>query len=51
MFEVSNVEESDGVFENAQVDVSDAFDYDDVESTEFVVRASLDARLFLLRLM
>ena len=48
MFEVANVVEGDGVFENAEVDVSDVFDCDDVESTEFGVRDSIVA---ILRLM
>ncbi|XP_015764203.1 PREDICTED: uncharacterized protein LOC107343152 [Acropora digitifera] len=41
VFEVSNVEESDVVFEDAQVDVCDILDHDDVKITEFVVNDSV----------
>ena len=40
VFEVANVEESDVVFEDAQVDVCDVLDHDDVKITEFVVNDS-----------
>ena len=36
VFEVANLEESDVVFKDAQVDVCDVLDHDDVKSTEFV---------------
>ena len=41
VFEVANVEESDVVFEDAQVDVCDVLDHDDVKITEFVVNDSV----------
>ena len=41
MFEVANVEESDVVFEDAQVNVCDVLDHDDVKITEFVVNDSV----------
>ena len=41
VFEVTNVEESDVVFEDAQVDVCDVLDHDDVKITEFVVNDSV----------
>ena len=37
LFEVANVEESDVASEDAQVDVCDVLDHDDVKITEFVV--------------
>ena len=40
VFEVANVEESDVVFEDAQVHVCDVLDHDDVKITEFVVNDS-----------
>ena len=43
MFEVANVEESDLVFEDAQVDMCDGLDHDDVKITEFVVNDSVVA--------
>ena len=43
VFEESDVEESDGVFEDAQVDVCDVLDHDDVKITEFVVNDSIVA--------
>ena len=43
VFEVANVEESDVVFEDAQVDVCDVLDHDDVKITEFVVNDSIVA--------
>jgi len=43
VFEVANVEESDVVFEDAQVDVCDVLDHDDVKITEFVVNDSVVA--------
>ena len=43
VFEVTNVEESDVVFEDAQVDVCDVLDHDDVKITEFVVNDSVVA--------
>ena len=43
VFEVANVEESDVVFEDAQVDVCDVLDYDDVKITEFVINDSVVA--------
>ena len=47
MFEVANVEESDVVFEDAQVDVYDVLDHDDVKITEFVVNDSVVAGSYL----
>ena len=41
MFEVANLEESDVVFEDAQVDVYDVLDHDDVKITGFVVNDSV----------
>ena len=41
VFEVANVEESDVVFEDAQVDVCDVLDHNDVNVTEFVVNDSI----------
>ena len=41
MFEVANLEESDDVFEDAQVDVCDVLDHDDVKITESVVNDSI----------
>ena len=41
VFEVANVEESDVAFEDAQVDVCDVLDHDDVKITEFVVNDSI----------
>ena len=43
VFEVASVEESDVVFENAQVDVCDVLDHNDAKVTEFVVNDSLVA--------
>lgn len=43
VFEVANVEESDVVFEDAQVDVRDVLDHDDVKNTELVVNDSVVA--------
>ena len=43
VFEVSNVEESDVVFEDAQVDVCDVLHHDDVKITKFVVNDSVVA--------
>ena len=43
MFEVANLEETDVVFEDAQVDVCDVLDHDDVRITEFVVNDSVAA--------
>ena len=43
VFEVANVEESDVVFEDAQVDVCNVLDQDDVMITEFVVNDSVVA--------
>ena len=43
VFEVANVEESDVVFEDAQVDVYDVLDHDDVKITEFIVNDSVVA--------
>ena len=43
VFEVANLEESDEVFENAQVYVYDVLDHDDVKITEFVVNDSIVA--------
>ena len=43
VFEVANVEESDVVFEDAQVDVCDVLDHDDVKITGFVVNDSIVA--------
>ena len=43
VFEVASVEESDVVFEDAQVDVCDVLDHDDVKITEFVVNDSVVA--------
>ena len=43
VFEVANVEESDVVFEDAQVDVCDVLDHDDVKITELVVNDSIVA--------
>ena len=43
MFEVANLEEGDVVFEDAQVDVCDVLDHDDVRITEFVVNDSIVA--------
>ena len=40
VFEVANVEESDVVFEDAQVDVCDVLDHDDVKITELLVNDS-----------
>ena len=47
VFEVANVEESDVVFEAAQVDVCDVLVHDDVEITEFVVNDSIVAGSYL----
>ena len=47
VFEVANVEESDVVFENAQVDWYDVLDHDDVKITEFVVNLSRSTRMAL----
>ena len=41
MFEVANLDESDDVFEDAQVDVCDVLDHDDVKITESVVNDSI----------
>ena len=38
VFEIANLEESDVVFEDAQVDACEVLDHDDVRVTEFVVR-------------
>ena len=43
VFEVANVEESGVVFDDAQVDVCDVLDHDDVKITEFVVDNSIVA--------
>ena len=43
VFEVANVEESDVIFEDAQVDVCDVLDHDDVKITDFVVNDSIVA--------
>ena len=43
MFEVANLEESDVVFEDAQVVVCDVLDHDDVTITEFVINDSVVA--------
>ena len=43
VFEVTNVEESDVVFEDARVDLCDVLDHDDVMITEFVVNDSIVA--------
>ena len=43
VFEVANVEESDVVFEDAEVDACDFLDHDDVKMTEFVVNDSVVA--------
>ena len=43
VFEVADVEESDVVFEHAQVDVYDVLDHDDVKITEFIVNDSVVA--------
>ena len=43
VFEVANVEEGDVVFEDAQVDVYDVLDHDDVKITEFIVNDSVVA--------
>ena len=43
VFEVANVEESDVVFEDAQVDAYDVLDHDDVKITEFIVNDSVVA--------
>ena len=43
VFEVANVEESNVVFEDAQVDVYDLLDRDDLKITEFVVNDSVVA--------
>ena len=43
VFEVANVEERDVVFDDAQVDVCDVLDHDDVKITEFVVNDSIVA--------
>ena len=40
VFEVANVEESDVVFEDAQVDLCDVLDHDDVKITELLVNDS-----------
>ena len=42
-FEVANLEESDAVFEHAQVDVCDVLDHDHVKITELVVIDSIVA--------
>ena len=49
VFEVANVEESDVVFEDAQVDVCDVLDHDDVKITEFVVNDSIVAGSHLIK--
>ena len=41
MFEVVNLEESDVIFENAQVDVCDVLDQDDIKSAESVISDSI----------
>ena len=41
VFEVANLEESDDVFGDAQVDVCDVLDHDDVKITESVVNDSI----------
>ena len=43
VFEVANVEQSDVAFEDAQVDLCDVLDHDDVKITEFVVNDSMVA--------
>ena len=43
VFEVANLEESDGVLGDAQVDVCDVLDHDDVKITESVVNDSIVA--------
>ena len=43
VLEVANLEESDVVFKDAQVDVCDVLDHDDVKITEFVVSDSIVA--------
>ena len=43
VLEVAHVEESDVVFEDAQVDVYDVLDHDDVKITAFVVNDSVVA--------
>ena len=47
MFKVVNLEESDVLFKDAQVDVCDVLDHDDVWITEFVVNDSIVAGLHL----
>ena len=49
VFEVANVEESDVVFEDAQVDVYDVLDHDDVKITEFIVNDSVVAGSHLIK--
>ena len=47
MFKVVNLEESDVAFKDAQVDVCEVLDHDDVWITEFVVNDSIVAGLHL----